>query len=502
MTKKQYLYSNLFAWGLVLLLITKYVYGWTIPSQNPPGGNIVLETGATPAGSTGYIQFNDNGNLGADSNLFWDNTNKYLGVGTANPGAKLEVNGNIITSAPTADNHVVTKSYVDSNFTKVDSVSATNLAVGWYTIAVNSGNRAIARFGLRDTASGRHQSIIFYASHHYGSSSELTVIHNGRYGSLAPYKYIRIKEGSTYDGALLQVYLSNSTNNLVAYLLGDNIQDHGWVLKNFIPDGTDPGGVGNFSALTNVAVQVDIEEILNGGMYTSGNIVASAPIADNHVATKAYVDSVVVLDDFTCGDNVTFVYNGKRVTYGTIESQGKCWMDRNLGALRVATAYDDSLAYGDLFQWGRLDDGHQIRTRGTTSTLSSTDDPGHSNFITNGSSPYDWRSSRNDNLWQGVSGTNNPCPSGWRIPTSAEWQNEYASWSQQNYSGAFASPLKLTAGGSRAQTGTIQKVGLECNYWTSTRDGSYSKRLVVSSSAVNLYGRQRATSGSVRCLKD
>jgi len=291
MTKKQYLYSNLFAWGLVLLLITNYVYGWTIPSQNPPGGNIALETGATPAGSTGYIQFNDNGNLGADSNLFWDNTNKYLGVGTANPGAKLEVNGNIITSDPTANNHVVTKSYLDSNFTKVDSVSATNLAVGWYTIAVNSGNRAIARFGLRDTASGRHQSIIFYASHHYGSSSEITVLHNGRYGSLTPYKYIRIKEGSTYDGALLQVYLSNSTNNLVAYLLGDNIQDHGWVLKNFIPDGTDPGGVGNFSALTNVAVQVDIEEILNGGMYTSGNIVASAPTADDHVATKAYVDS-------------------------------------------------------------------------------------------------------------------------------------------------------------------------------------------------------------------
>ena len=129
MTKKQYLYSNLFAWGLVLLLITNYVYGWTIPSQNPPGGNIVLETGATPAGSTGYIQFNDSGNLGADSNLFWDNTNKYLGIGTANPGAKLEVNGNIITSDPTANNHVVTKSYLDSNFTKVDSVSATNLAI-------------------------------------------------------------------------------------------------------------------------------------------------------------------------------------------------------------------------------------------------------------------------------------------------------------------------------------------------------------------------------------
>jgi hypothetical protein len=98
MKKNFYFYSNLFAWGLVLLLITNYVYGWTIPSQDPPGGNIVLETGATPAGSTGYIQFNDNGNLGADSNLFWDNTNKYLGIGTASPGAELEVAGTILTN--------------------------------------------------------------------------------------------------------------------------------------------------------------------------------------------------------------------------------------------------------------------------------------------------------------------------------------------------------------------------------------------------------------------
>jgi hypothetical protein len=76
MNKKQYLYSNLFAWGIVFLLIGNYVFVWTISSQNSPGGNVVLESGATPAGSTGYIQFNDAGNLGADSNLFWDNTNK------------------------------------------------------------------------------------------------------------------------------------------------------------------------------------------------------------------------------------------------------------------------------------------------------------------------------------------------------------------------------------------------------------------------------------------
>jgi len=51
--------------------------------------------GATPAGSTGYIQFNNVGDLGADSNLFWDNTNKRLGIGTINPNTKLEVAGSL-----------------------------------------------------------------------------------------------------------------------------------------------------------------------------------------------------------------------------------------------------------------------------------------------------------------------------------------------------------------------------------------------------------------------
>lgn len=81
---------------------------------------------------------------------------------------------------------------------------------------------------------------------------------------------------------------------------------------------------------------------------------------------------------------------------------GKVWMDRNLGASQVATSSTDIASYGDLYQWGRGTDGHQIRTSGTTATLSSSDNPGHGDFITNGSSPNDWRSPQNDNLWQVV----------------------------------------------------------------------------------------------------
>ena len=45
----------------------------------------------------------------------------------------------------------------------------------------------------------------------------------------------------------------------------------------------------------------------------------------------------------------------------TVTSAGQVWMDRNLGAVRVAQSMDDYQAYGWLYQWGRLADGHENR---------------------------------------------------------------------------------------------------------------------------------------------
>jgi len=120
---------------------------------------------------------------------------------------------------------------------------------------------------------------------------------------------------------------------------------------------------------------------------------------------------------WTCGMNLSFVYNGVSITYGTVQKTisgiSYCWLDRNLGAIRAATSSDDTQVFGDLFQWGRLADGHQIRTSGTTSNRSGSDVPGHANFITRPSSPYDWGTPQKTGLWQGETGVNNPCPAGW-----------------------------------------------------------------------------------------
>src|SRR5699024_2584452 len=156
---------------------------------------------------------------------------------------------------------------------------------------------------------------------------------------------------------------------------------------------------------------------------------------------------------------VTFTYKGNSVTYGTVISEtGRCWLDRNLGASRVAISKTDSQAYGDLFQWGKLDDGHQDRNSNVRNGTSNSDNPGHGDFLRRLNDSGDWRNPRNDNLWQGVDGINNPCPLGFRIPTITEWENEKNTWTQQGSNGAYASNLKLSTGGERYFNGTIWKI--------------------------------------------
>lgn len=52
-------------------------------------------TASPPAGSDGYIQYNNSGAFGASSNLFWDKTNNRLGIGTSSPIGKIDTRVNI-----------------------------------------------------------------------------------------------------------------------------------------------------------------------------------------------------------------------------------------------------------------------------------------------------------------------------------------------------------------------------------------------------------------------
>jgi len=213
---------------------------------------------------------------------------------------------------------------------------------------------------------------------------------------------------------------------------------------------------------------------------------------------------------FVCGTStVTFTYKGASVTYGTISSAGgRCWLDRNLGASQVATSRDDVNAYGDWFQWGRADEGHQTRTSGTTTTRATHWDPNtagawNGKFVTTSANPRNWLNYNETGLWQ-QNGVNNPCPAGWRVPSQAEWDTEAASWSPQNRDGAFNS-LKLTVGGQRRAAGTTLNVGTTGYYWTSTPEFTdRAKRLIIDIIKATTTDENdvRSAGMSVRCIKD
>jgi len=127
---------------------------------------------------------------------------------------------------------------------------------------------------------------------------------------------------------------------------------------------------------------------------------------------------------WSCGKSVGFNYDGERVVYRTVlGANNRCWMDRNLGAENVASSHSDSSAQGDLF-----------------------------------------RISHNGEI-------NDPCPDGWRLPTTGEWDTEILSWRLRNITGAFASPLRITTTSFKEPSSYDSMInafmnGAVASYWT------------------------------------
>lgn len=216
--------------------------------------------------------------------------------------------------------------------------------------------------------------------------------------------------------------------------------------------------------------------------------------------------------------DVTFTYNGAEVTYQVIKQDytrdhhgdtletpiTKLWLDRNLGAVRPAEFFNDPMARGDLFQWGRSDDGHQLRNSDTTHVLSGSIVPGHNKYIASPLGPDDWLITPDNSLWNGVANTNCPCPEGWRVPTVEELQLELHSWTSPDMNGAYESLLKWVATGNRDNHGTLRYEDIWAFMWSSSPDdnGQPNELAIIATDAAEIISAPRIYAAAVRCIKD
>ncbi|WP_417368891.1 Ig-like domain-containing protein [Flavobacterium beibuense] len=213
---------------------------------------------------------------------------------------------------------------------------------------------------------------------------------------------------------------------------------------------------------------------------------------------------------------ITFNYNGEEVSYATVRgADGNIWLQQNLGSSQTAGTVDDENSYGDLFQWGRWDDGHQKRTSATTSQLP---DPNNPSGLGNGVSEYIlgtwWGTGELSDEWnaQNVEATNDisgcdPCKAalgeGWKLPSQEDWTGLVEAENITNPATALASNLMLPATGYRsASSGGFTFVGQRGYYWSSTTSSTGAKYLYIGSTIANpAAGAPRGQGAAIRCVK-
>jgi uncharacterized protein (TIGR02145 family) len=164
-----------------------------------------------------------------------------------------------------------------------------------------------------------------------------------------------------------------------------------------------------------------------------------------------------------------------------------------------------------------------------TAIAKVTDNTTWSNLITGAYCWYNNDSATYENLygklynWYTVVDSRNLCPTGWHVPSDAEWttlttylggervaggklkETGTAHWVSPNTGATNETGFAALPGGIRVDGGTFYYVGLSGSWWSSTESSSddawyramhYHLRFVHSSSPNELHGF------SVRCLRD
>ncbi|WP_300675063.1 T9SS type A sorting domain-containing protein [Soonwooa sp.] len=232
---------------------------------------------------------------------------------------------------------------------------------------------------------------------------------------------------------------------------------------------------------------------------------------------------------------VQLTYQNKTVYYKTVRAaDGNEWLQQNLGSSKVAEQISDKDAYGDYFQYGRWDDGHQLATSKTSEDYPTPNNPkglgaGTPIFYINGGTPWAqnytgwWANPLQNDSWTAKNVTEltdhngiDPCKAigdNWEMPSETDWdivmQKELifpkpTGATNNGMTRAFESNLKIAGAGSRKDDGWAF-VDSRAYLWTkspSTNPNFYRYAYLGSAttSTTGFGGDAKSFGYSVRCV--
>lgn len=292
------------------------------------------------------------------------------------------------------------------------------------------------------------------------------------------------------------------------------------------PSQTIPNGNGSIVAtLQAVGSDLMLKKLdLNSGLGAdfAGLLIGEFAYPTNDVGGEATLEIRIIpgLPDAKFGDGShDFIYTP------IASPSGVEWLNNNLGATynnihsgsfnpnQQATSSTDSNAYGNYFQWGRDSDGHEFSTSAILEEQATTDTPSHSDFIKNSDQNGDWRDDNNNNRW--TTGVNDPCPVGYKVPSSSVLSKEFSAFAQypiidqgnfDHIASLSLTPLKFARSGYRDRDGNLLQVNSYLSLWTSDIqpiDGGIdsSKLFITISNTIKELNLNRTRGSAVRCVK-
>jgi len=206
-------------------------------------GLLPLSRGGTGAGSfaLGSLLFSNGTAIAEDnSNLFWDNTNKRLGIGTSTPTSSLDVNGDATINSITVGlggGSVAGNTSVGNLALYSNSSGSGNTAIGFETLTSQvsgENNTAVGASAMKENVTGENNVAVGTAAIRLNSSGSSNValgglaLHSNSSGNnniaigghsaqyqATDFNELASPENSIYIGAYARGYDNNDINSIV-----------------------------------------------------------------------------------------------------------------------------------------------------------------------------------------------------------------------------------------------------------------------------------------------